>query len=62
MDDTCLRRENASHAHRQVRVISLDRDAPAVVPLPQAAQQAPKAGKNPSKGSTNSQTTDRQPR
>ena len=61
MDDTCLRRENASHSNRQVRVISLDRDAPTTVPLPQAAQQAPKASKTPS-GSSNSRTRDRQPR
>jgi hypothetical protein len=47
LDDTCLRQENASHQARNVRVISLDRDAPASVPLPQAGAQktSPKASK-----------------
>ena len=50
LDDTCLREKNASHTDRAVRVISLDRDAPSHVPLPQAAGEAPaKAAKTPAK-------------
>lgn len=58
LDDTCLRWENASHVRREVRMISLDRDAPTSVPLPQGGSKAAKAApKAPSNSRAKERTT-----
>ena len=62
MDDTCLRRQNVGHSDRQVRVISLDRDAPTTVPLPKAGQAGSKSPKAAPKTSSDGRSRDRQPR